>query len=54
MLHRALREGPDRVEGLREGNAKAQLRGKIDWVAQSNPARGEKLRGLFAQVRWAP
>lgn len=29
-----------------------QLLGRIQWVASSNPARGEKLRSIFEQVKW--
>jgi len=50
MLHRAARHGPAAVSGLRRGNLQAQLLGRIGWVEQSNPARGKKLRALFARI----
>jgi RNA-directed DNA polymerase len=44
-LHRAAREGP-------AGFDRAQLRGRIAWVAQANPSRSKKLRALFDQIAW--
>jgi hypothetical protein len=52
MLHRAAQGGPAAVSGLRKGNPEAQLLGRIGWIEQANPARGKKLRALFARVAW--
>jgi hypothetical protein len=52
MLHRAARQGPAAVSGLHERNTRAQLLGRIAWVAQANPSRVKKLRALFARIDW--
>lgn len=53
VLTNCARHGP----GLqnREGHAdfRAHLLGRISFVASLHPARGEKLRSIFAQIHWA-
>jgi RNA-directed DNA polymerase len=51
-IHRAVREGPSAVESLRAGDYQAQLLGRIEWVAQTNPSRGGRLRALARQIEW--
>jgi hypothetical protein len=53
MLHRAAQRGPGAVEGLRRGDLRAQLAGRVEWVAQANQARGARLRALLARVDWS-
>jgi hypothetical protein len=48
ILHNASRENRGGVTDFQ-----AHLRGRIAWVAQLNPARGEKLRRRFAAVNWS-
>jgi RNA-directed DNA polymerase len=45
ILHNAARDGPGELE-------RAQVRGRIAWVAALNPARGEKLLRRFAAIEW--
>ncbi|MBI5259857.1 MAG: RNA-directed DNA polymerase [Burkholderiales bacterium] len=45
-LHRRL------LHGATDAAEREALRGRIAWAAQLNPARGEKLLALFAQIRW--
>ncbi len=48
ILHNAARHGPA-GQGL--AGRRAELQGRIAWVAALNPARGEKLRRRFARDR---
>lgn len=52
MLHRAGLYGPAAVEGLHDGDLRAQLLGRVSWASETNPARGRKLRALFAKISW--
>ncbi len=49
VLHNAARHGPA-SQGVSE--LRAQLRGRIAWVASLNPARGEKLLRRFEEIDW--
>jgi len=51
-LHQCSLQGP--AEQNREGavDFRGQLLGQIAWVAQLNPARGDKLKALFARITW--
>jgi hypothetical protein len=51
MLHRAVHAGPAAALGLRT-DPQAALLGRISWVEQTSPSRGQKLRALFAQIDW--
>lgn len=52
ILHNCVKLGPSSQN--RDGHADfaAHLRGRIAFVRQLNPARAEKLRQLFEQIRW--
>ena len=51
-LHNCRRHGAaaENREGLRD--FRAHLDGKVTWVEQVNPARGERLRRMFEEIRW--
>jgi hypothetical protein len=52
ILHNCALHGP--AAQNREGatDFRAHLLGRIGWVAQVHPQRGEKLRASFARIRW--
>ncbi len=50
ILHNAARHGPA-SQGLT--GRRAELQGRIAWVASLNPARGDKLKRRFAQIDWS-
>lgn len=52
ILHNAARHGPASQNRAGVADFEAHLRGRISWVASLNPARGEKLRRRWAEVRW--
>jgi retron-type reverse transcriptase len=52
ILHNAARHGPDSQNRAGVPDFEAHLRGRISWVASLNPARGERLRRRFAEIRW--
>jgi hypothetical protein len=52
ILHNAARHGPTGQNRARIADFEAHLRGRIAWVASLNPARGEKLRRRFDEIRW--
>jgi len=54
ILHNAQRHGPDSQNREDVADFAAHLRGRIAWVAQVNPARGEKLRRRFDRIDWGP
>ncbi|MDQ6803681.1 MAG: reverse transcriptase family protein [Actinomycetota bacterium] len=53
ILHNAARRGPQGQNRSDLSDLEAHLRGRIAWVAQLNPDRGEKLRRRFAEIDWA-
>jgi retron-type reverse transcriptase len=52
ILHNAASHGPASQNRAGIADFEAHLRGRISWVASLNPARGEKLRRRFAEIRW--
>jgi RNA-directed DNA polymerase len=52
IVHNAARHGP--AGQNRDGHPafRDHLRGRIAWVGQLNPARGERLLATFAQIDW--
>jgi RNA-directed DNA polymerase len=50
ILHNAARDGPS-SQGV--ADRRAELQGRIAWVASLNPARGEKLKRRLAQIDWS-
>ncbi len=51
-LHNAAAFGPAGQNRDRVADFRAHLLGRISWVETVNPARGPKLRAMFAQIRW--
>jgi len=51
-LHNCRRNGPvaENRAGLRD--FRAHLNGKVTWVEQVNPARAERLRRMFNEIKW--
>ena len=52
ILTNCVRRGPSTQNHERHENFAAHLLGRIAHVSQLNPARGEKLRLLYAQIDW--
>ncbi|HET6864546.1 MAG TPA: reverse transcriptase family protein [Solirubrobacteraceae bacterium] len=52
ILHNVATHGPSGQNRAGTPDFEAHLRGRIAWVASLNPARGEKLRRRFAEIRW--
>lgn len=51
-LVNCIRRGPSTQNHERHADFASHLRGRIAHVQHLNPARGEKLLGLFQQIRW--
>jgi hypothetical protein len=51
-LHNCARHGPATQNPAQRPDLRAHLAGRIAWMAQINPARGEKLYALFDKVGW--
>lgn len=52
ILFNCRRFSPDSQNRDGHPRFREHLRGRIDWVAQVHPKRGEKLRGLFDAIVW--
>lgn len=52
ILHNCVKLGPSTQNRDSHADFAAHLRGRIAFVRQLNPARAEKLRLLFEQIRW--
>jgi RNA-directed DNA polymerase len=52
ILHNAGAHGPASQNHDGVADFKAHLRGRISWVHSLNPARGDKLRELLAEIDW--
>jgi hypothetical protein len=53
ILTNCRRHGPNTQNRLGLPDFRAHLLGRIGWFRQVNPARGERLRALFAGIEWA-
>ena len=51
-LHNAARHGPAGQNRDNHPAFRDHLRGRIAWVNQLNPARGERLLATFSQIDW--
>ncbi len=51
-VHNAARHGPDSQNRSNVPAFRDHLRGRIAWVNQVNPARGERLLATFNQIDW--
>lgn len=52
ILHNCARFGPSTQDREGRPDFRAHLVGRIAWVAQTDPARGAKLRAQLAAVDW--
>jgi hypothetical protein len=53
ILHNAAVSGPASQNRDQVENFRAHLLGRISWVQSLNPARGQRLRELFAAIDWS-
>lgn len=53
ILHRCMRRGPAAVNDGRHTDFRSHLRGRIQYIAQSNASRLTKLTRLFEQIDWS-
>ncbi len=53
ILHNAARGGPASQNRDQVDDFRAHLLGRISWMGALNPARGRRLRELFAAIDWA-
>ena len=51
-VHNAVRQGPESQNRAGHPAFRDHLRGRIAWVSQLNPARGERLLSTFAEIDW--
>lgn len=51
-LHNCRRNGPVAENRAALGDFRAHLNGKVAWVEQVNPARAERLRRMFNEIKW--
>lgn len=53
VLHACVRDGPQAHN--RDGHAdwRGHLQGRVAWVRQLNPARGQRLQALLARIDWS-
>ena len=51
-MHNAVRHGPAGQNRDRHPAFRDHLRGRIAWVSQLNPARGERLLAAFSEIDW--
>lgn len=52
-IHNCLRHGPASQNRQNHPDFEAHLRGRIEYLRQLNPERGERLLGKFNEIRWA-
>lgn len=52
ILHNCLKHGPTSQNREQHPNFRAHLQGRLAWFQQINPARAEKLQGMFARIAW--
>ena len=53
ILFNSTRYGPSTQNRDALPDFQSHLRGRINWVHQLNPARGEKLMGIFRVIDWS-
>ena len=54
IVHNAARHGAASQNRDGHPHFRQHLEGRIGWVSQTNPARGERLRATFAHIDWGP
>ena len=52
ILFNCVRNGPQNENRNQLGHFRRHLEGRIQWVAQLNPAKAIKLHALYAQIEW--
>jgi hypothetical protein len=52
ILYNCVRFHPSSQNHEQHQDFRSHLRGKINWVRQLNPVRGDKLERVFNQIRW--
>jgi retron-type reverse transcriptase len=53
ILFNCIRLGPSTQNRNQLADFEAHLRGRVNWVRQLHPARGEKLTALFSAIDWS-
>ncbi len=53
ILYNSVRSGPSTQNHEGVSDFQSHLRGRINWVRQLNPARGEKLMAMFHSIDWS-
>ena len=53
ILFNSIRSGPSTQNRNSVPDFQSHLQGKIEWVRQLNPARGEKLQDMFWSIDWS-
>ena len=51
-LNNCVRHGPESQNRIAHPRFRAHLDGRIGWVESVNPAKGQRLRAVFEQIRW--
>jgi hypothetical protein len=52
ILHNCTRTGPAAQNRDAHPDFRRHLEGRIAWIGQISPARGEKLREIFERIEW--
>ncbi|MGO9461546.1 MAG: reverse transcriptase family protein [Rhodomicrobium sp.] len=52
ILHNCRKHGPENENRANHPAFRAHLDGRVTWVENVNPARGEKLRNVFRDIKW--
>ena len=52
MLNNCVRDGPESQNREGRQSFREHLRGRVEFVKMVNPAKGERLRGMFDQIQW--
>jgi hypothetical protein len=51
-LNNCVRHGPESQNRIAHPPFRAHLDGRVGWVESVNPAKGQRLRAVFEQIRW--
>jgi hypothetical protein len=52
ILHNCKSHGVSGQNREKHADFRRHLDGRVNWIESVNPARGAKLRALFAQIAW--
>jgi RNA-directed DNA polymerase len=53
VLHNCVRQGPSTQNREGRSDFRLYLIGRVGWVAQHDPVRGERLRGQLDRIDWS-